>query len=283
METHREFPEPTPAEDPRYCRPPAQFSDTPETRYDFACFKRSAALLDDQMGAVFAALERSGLAGNTLVVCTTDHGAAFPRMKCNMHDGGTGVMLMMRGPGGFTGGQAVDALVSHLDVYPTLCEAAGAAKPSWLSGVSLTPLVHGAERVRDEVHSEVTYHAAYEPQRSVRTERWRYIRRYGDRRRVVLPNTDDGPTKTLWMDEGWGSMEHPVEALYDMLFDPLEMHNLVGDRSAAPVLADMRARLDRWMNETNDPMRAGFVRAPKGARVNDSDGVSPTDKPTIAE
>jgi len=46
-------------------------------------------------------------------------------MKCNMHDGGTGVMLMMRGPGGFTGGQTVDALVSHLDVYPPSATSPG--------------------------------------------------------------------------------------------------------------------------------------------------------------
>ena len=43
-------------------------------------------------------------------------------------------MMIMRGPGGFTGGKVVDAPVSHLDVYPTLCELAGVEAPDWLQG-----------------------------------------------------------------------------------------------------------------------------------------------------
>jgi len=47
--------------------------------------------------------------------------------------------------------------------------------------------------------------AAYEPQRSSAPERWRYIRRYGDRRQVVLPNTDDGPPRLSGWMRAWGS------------------------------------------------------------------------------
>ncbi len=46
-------------------------------------------------------------------------------MKCNLTDHGTGVLLIMRGPGGFSGGKVNDALVSHLDLYPTICDLAG--------------------------------------------------------------------------------------------------------------------------------------------------------------
>src|SRR5690348_17626702 len=49
--------------------------------------------------------EASGLADNTLIICTTDHGIAFPGAKTTLTDRGIGVMLMMRGPGGFTGGK----------------------------------------------------------------------------------------------------------------------------------------------------------------------------------
>ncbi|MGH3147099.1 MAG: sulfatase/phosphatase domain-containing protein, partial [Rubrobacter sp.] len=55
-----------------------------------------------------------------------------------------------RGPGGFTGGRAVDALVSHIDLFPTVCDLAGAEKPPWLQGESLHPLVNGeVEDVRE--------------------------------------------------------------------------------------------------------------------------------------
>ena len=97
-ETHREFPaRQDSAENPNYCLPPSPLPDTPETREDMARYKASARELDRKMGIVLDALDRSGLADNTLVICTTDHGIAFPRMKCNLHDSGIGTTLIMRG------------------------------------------------------------------------------------------------------------------------------------------------------------------------------------------
>ena len=107
------------------CGPPAPFPDTPETRQDMAEYIDAARTLDAKMGRVLAALQDNGLADNTLVICTTDHGIAFPTMKCNLTDHGLGVMLVIRGPGGFSGGQVLDALVSQIDIYPTVCALAG--------------------------------------------------------------------------------------------------------------------------------------------------------------
>ena len=64
--------------DPRYVWPPAPFPDTPETRRDMAAYIDDARALDAKMGRVFTALQDNGLADNTLVICTTDHGIAFP-------------------------------------------------------------------------------------------------------------------------------------------------------------------------------------------------------------
>ena len=180
---HRAYPDkPGPEDDPRYARAPAPLPDTPATRRDMACFYSAVHMLDAKMGAVFDALERTGLAENTLVICTTDHGIAFPRMKCNLTEPGIGVMLIMRGPGGFSGGKVIDPLVSQIDLYPTLCDLLGIDAPEHLQGVSLMPLVRGeASSVRDEVFAEVTFHAAYEPMRCVRTERYAYIRRFDGR------------------------------------------------------------------------------------------------------
>ena len=77
------------------------------------------------------------------MILTTDHGLAFPDPKATMYDRGIGVMLVIRGPGGFTGGRVQDALVSQLDIYPTICELAGIAAPDWLDGTSLVGLVRG--------------------------------------------------------------------------------------------------------------------------------------------
>jgi arylsulfatase A-like enzyme len=285
VQTHRGYPEPGPDEDERYCRPPDPMPDTSPTRHDMACYKASARVLDRGMGAVVDALDASGHGEETLVICTTDHGIAFPGMKCHLTDHGIGVMLIMRGPGGFSGGRACDALISQIDLYPTLCELLEIEPPQWLEGTSLMPLIRReAEEVNDAVFSEVTYHAAYEPQRCVRTRRWKYIWRpgesHGGRLKPVLPNCDESPSKDLWMEHGWADREVPEERLYDLVFDPHETHNLANDPDHADVLADMKTRLQKWMEETEDPLLDGPVPAPKGAKVNDPAGASPNE-PTI--
>lgn len=283
-QTHRGFPEPGPAEDARYCRPPAPLPDTPETRYDMASYMASARILDASMGKVLDALEASGLAENTLVICTTDHGIAFPGMKCNLTDHGTGIMLMMRGPGGFTGGGVVDGMVSHLDIFPTICELLNISPPDWLEGKSIMPLINGeADQINDEIFSEVTYHAAYEPMRAARTQRWKYMRRFGGRNRPVLPNCDDSPSKTVWMENGLADRVLAEEELYDLIFDPNETQNLASDPGHIQILEEMRGRLQRWMESTEDPLLNGPVPAPSGSKVNDPDGISPGETPVTVE
>ena len=274
--THREFPEPGPDEDPRYCLPPAPIPDTPENRYDMAAYKASARILDNSIGAVLDALNENGLAENTLVICTTDHGLAFPGMKCNLTDHGIGVMLIMRGPNGFTGGQACDAMVSHIDVLPTICDLLNIAVPEGVQGNSMMPLIRGeVEAIHDEIFAEVNYHAAYEPQRAIRTQRWKYIRRYSDRQKPVLPNCDGSPTKDVWLQHGWQDRYVAPEQLYDLIFDPNETHNLVNDLVVTSVLEDMRHRLDHWMLETDDPLLHGPVPPDPGAQLNDPASISP--------
>jgi arylsulfatase A-like enzyme len=280
FETHREYPKPTAGDDPRYTLPPAPIPDTPETRLDTAAFHASARNLDRAVGEILDALDRNGLTGNTLVISTTDHGVAFPLMKCNLEDSGWGISLIMRGPGGFTGGKVIDALISHLDIYPTICDLAGVAHPDWLEGKSMLPLIRGEKKeINEEVFAEVTYHAAYEPKRAVRTGRWKYIRRYGDKHTPVLPNCDDGLSKSLWLEYGWKNMVLPEESLYDLIFDPNEHNNLAGDAASRMVLTEMRGRLDRWMQRTNDPLLKGPVPPPHGSQINNPDGVSPKETP----
>jgi arylsulfatase A-like enzyme len=279
-ETHRPYPA-EPDGNPAYSLPPAPLPDTPATRLDMACFKASARLLDQKIGQVLQALERSGLVQNTLVICTTDHGIAFPGMKCNLTDHGTGVMLILRGPGGFEGGGAIDAMVSHIDLFPTICDLLGVAPPPWLQGVSLMPLVRGeVEAVREAVFMQINYHAAFEPMRSVRTARWKYIRRYDGRSRPVLPNCDDSPSKTAWLEQGWGEQPPAQEMLYDLVFDPNEAQNLASSERHGAILAEMRARLERWQQETADPLKpdGSGIPTPPGAVVNDPDDLSPQGK-----
>ncbi|HEY8860388.1 MAG TPA: sulfatase [Gaiellales bacterium] len=269
FETHREFFQPV-AGDEHYVRPPVNLPDTAETRADMAAFTASARSLDRGVGAVLDALDDTGLARNTLVICTTDHGIAFPGAKATLTDRGIGVMLILRGPGGFAGGKASDALVSHIDVFPTVCDVLGIDHPDWLQGRSLMPIVTGVEEeVRDAIFAEGTYHAAYEPQRAIRTPRWKLVRRFGDRRLPVLPNIDDSPSKQVWLDHGYAEREQAPLQLFDLVFDPNEACNVADRPEHAPVVEHLTTRLERWMRGTGDPLLDGPVAAPPGAEAND--------------
>jgi arylsulfatase A-like enzyme len=264
-----------------YSRPPENIPDHPDTRRDMAAYKASARSLDQGVGAVLQALDQYKLIDDTLVVFTTDHGLAFPGAKATLYDRGIGVTLIMRGPGGFDGGRVVDALVSHLDIYPTLCDLAGIDRPDFLQGESLLPLAsRQADEIRDAVFVEATFHAAYEPQRAVRTQRHKYIRRFGDRALPVLANTDDGPSKDLLLARGWGERPIPFEQLYDISLDPNEAKNLIDDPAYDGVRRDLTARLERWMRDTDDPLLDGPVAPPPGAEINTPDQRSPAE-PTV--
>lgn len=281
FETHREFLGPGSLRDVHYSKPPNNLPDTPEVRADVAAFKASARSLDHGVGMVLNQLDASGLMDDTLVIFTTDHGMPFPGAKATLYDRGLGVMLVLRGPEPFNGGRVIDALVSHIDIYPTVCEYLEIERPPFLQGVSLMALLHGhTTSAREEIFAGSTWHAAYEPQRAVRTERHKYIRRWGERLTPVLANTDDGPSKDLLLRNGWAERVIPREQLYDLLFDPNEANNLLDDPDYAAVLADLRGRLETWMRDTEDPLLAGHVDPPPGVDINLPDQLSATE-PTI--
>jgi len=264
---------------PDRIQPPAPLPDTPVVRRDMADYHHTVNLVDASIGRVLDALKRTGRERDTLVIVTTDHGIAFPLMKCNLTDHGIGVALMVAYPGNPSAGEASDALVSQIDLYPTICDLLGIAPPAHLQGRSLRPLFERtAEKVRDEVFAEVTFHVAYEPMRCVRTDRYKLIVRHEQGRRP-LSNCDASPSRTALMEAGWGEQTLPSVELYDLFFDPNEACNRADDPRLAEVRRELEARLMRWMRDTNDPLLAGRVPIPRGALVNTVDSVEPEEGP----
>lgn len=274
-ETHREFPEHKDDINPDHLIPPQPLPDVPEVREDMGDYIESARILDEKIGTVLAALRRNGLEENTLVICTTDHGLAFPTMKCKLYDAGTGIFMIMRGPSGFSGGKTINGLVSVIDIFPTICELLEIEKPAWLDGTSVMPLIREEKQeIRDEVFSQVNYHCAYEPTRAVRTKRYKYIRHFDDRQTPVFSNCDDGPSKQYLLDHEWKDIQVHEEELYDLIFDPNERDNLVSNPLKKETLNKMRTRLDQIMKNTGDPLINGFICAPPDAIVNNPDDLS---------
>ena len=104
--THRPYAKADPDINPDYMQPPAPVHDNAETRRDMAEFATRARCVDDCVGLVLDTLRETGLDRDTFVFFTTDHGIAFPRMKCHLYDPGIGVALIVDYPGNPAAGTA---------------------------------------------------------------------------------------------------------------------------------------------------------------------------------
>ncbi|MDA8527858.1 sulfatase [Opitutaceae bacterium] len=186
----------------------------------------SVSFVDSQVGRVLEALERNGLADNTIVVLWSDHGYHLGEKqitgKNTLWDRSTRVPLVFAGPG-VGAGQRSGRPVELLDMYPTLSELCGLDVAENLEGLSLVPQLQDPTAPRDR--PAITTHNRNN--HGVRTESWRYIR-YAD-----------------------GS-----EELYDMVNDPSELKNLAAD----PAYAERKRTLRKHLPSVNRPAVPGSAK-----------------------
>lgn len=265
IHTHRAYPKD--AEEyinPDYLTPPYPVADTKENRKDMAAYMRSAQIADKCTGIVLDALKESGMEDDTLIIFTTDHGIAFPFMKCNGYDTGIGVTLIIKYKDNPSRGKVSDSLLSQIDLFPTLCDLNGLEKPDYLQGKSFAALFRNPElEINRQIYSEVTYHAAYEPMRCIRTKRYKLIRYYDFHNGHVPANIDESSCKKLLIDSGLLKKSRPREMLFDLYIDPVERENLVENPDYKEIYTDLRLRLENWMEETKDPLIKVSYRVPK--------------------
>lgn len=268
--THRVFVDADPQEfDPDFMQVPEPIPDTPGTRKDMADYAATVKISDDSFGKVIKALRESDVADNTIVVFSTDHGLPLPGMKCNLTDAGMGISLIIDYPGNPAKGKAIDAMVTHMDLFPTFCELSGLEAPEDLQGKSLLPLFNGeTAKLHDEIYGEVTFHAAYEPMRCIRTDRYKLIRIFDEDLRRPASNCDDSPARHLFIEAGWLKRLRPEIRLHDLVLDPNEQDNLAGNADYADVQADLEKRLHDWMVRTEDPLLNGEIPRPVGSTIS---------------
>jgi N-sulfoglucosamine sulfohydrolase len=277
--THKEYPQSHEGINAAYVIPPFPLYDNKLNREEMARYMASAKVVDECVGIVMDALKESGKEEETIVFFTTDHGVALPHMKCSLYDTGIGVSLMMKFAGNPTRGEAVDGMVSQIDLYPTLCDLIGVPHPDWLQGYSMLPLLEGKEaEIRKELYAEVSYHASYEPLRCIRTERYKYIRRFDDHDGIVPSNIDGGIGKDFLMENGLLDIRLDKEMLFDLYHDPTERNNLVAQPASQAVYKDLSGRLDAWMRETDDLLIHGKYPKPTGALINKLSCIDPSAK-----
>jgi len=241
---------------------PPYIPHTPEAEGEFAQLQGVIRKLDDAIGLIWSALEARGLLKDTWVIFTTDHGIAMPRAKTTMYDPGIETALLMYAASfDLTGGRVFSELISHVDLVPTILEGLSIALSDNLQGVSFWQLLNGAEfSPRQQIFAEKTFHTAYEPQRAIRTERYKLIWNAEVDIINVAADIQHSPIFPQMIEEL--SIERPPMELYDLEVDPVERNNLAGQPAAATIEGELRAQLLRWMRETGDPLLHGPIASP---------------------
>jgi uncharacterized sulfatase len=258
--------------DPSRAPLPPYHPDTPEVRRDWACYYDMITYMDKQVGNILRQLEQDALAGSTIVVFFSDHGAGMPRSKRWLYESSTRVPLLVRFPEAFgslapgSPGSATDRLVSLIDAGPTVLSLAGIEPPAHMQGIAFLGAHAAPERThvysfRDRMDERT------DMIRSVRDSRYRYIRNYLPHRpwfhEQHIRYMYEMLTMQVWQrmaDAGqlqgpaasFMAREKPAEELYEVLTDPWEVNNLAGDPAHRETLERLRSELQRWQRSIVD-------------------------------
>ena len=250
-------------------RVPANQVDTPVTRDMRVRYYAAIGRMDTELGEVFDAAN-AVLGANTFFLTTSDHGAQWPFGKWTLYDNGIRTPMIAVWPGHIKAGARTEAMVSWIDLLPTLVELAGGPAPQEIDGRSFAGVVRGDTNThRDRIFTTHSGDGRFNiyPTRSVRTADWKYIRNlhpeYYYTTHVDVARAEDGAAYfKSWVEKAKTDAHaafvvaryhtRPAEEMYDLRADPLEMKNLAADPSQAARLAALRGEVDAWMKASGD-------------------------------
>ncbi|MFN7937677.1 MAG: sulfatase [Bryobacteraceae bacterium] len=258
---------------------PAYYPDSQEIRSDILDYYMEIEWLDHHLVRTLSVLERMGKLDDTLIVMTSDNGMPFPRAKVNLYDTGLHMPLVMRWGRRFSGNQSVQDFVQHIDLAPTLLEAAGIDTPKAMTGRSVLSL-KGRDRAvaAMERHTYCRSDGATYPMRSLRTKDFLYIRNFAPDRwptggdfissnKTTHGDVDACPSKDFFLDPANQSKhpreyelcfgKRPAEELYDCKADRWQVRNLAADAAHQATLQTLRTDLETYLKQTGDPRIEG--------------------------
>lgn len=260
---------------------PAFLPDTPTCRSEIAMYYESISRIDQGLGRLVAALKQLGQYDNTVIVFTSDHGMAFPGAKTTLYEPGMRVPMVVHDPRVATRGIVNSAMLSHVDLTPTILDMAGCLggkqhNPKDFHGRSWAGLtgrangvVAGEREVADrwdEVFASHTFHEIqmYYPMKVVRGRRYKLI--WNIAYPLPYPFASDlwaAPTWRKQFDQGPETLygrrtvdeyiHRPQFELYDLEQDAAETHNLADLPEHVNLLSEMQAKLKEYQKSTGDP------------------------------
>lgn len=257
-------------QDPAKLQLPPYYPDTPVVREDWKRNYEVITAMDAWAGDLLQQLKEDGLADNTIVFFWSDHGVGLPRAKRWLYESGTHIPLIIHVPESLRQGDqgkpgsTDDQLVSSIDFGPTVLNLAGVEVPGHMQGRAFLgaelpeprAYIYGARDRMDE---------RYDIIRSVRDQRFRYIRNYEPLKTwyQYMNTPEKGATmREIRRLQANGALPESaalftgarktVEELYDLENDPHEIHNLAGDPTHAERLDHMRDIHLQWVQDTKD-------------------------------
>jgi len=244
--------------------------DTKETREHFARYLSDVTGLDAMIGQVDQMARMYFGNDNYLLLYTSDHGAQWPFGKWNLYDTGIRTPLIVRWPGHIQAGVRTDAMVSWVDVMPTLLELAGGTAPEDIDGRSFADILASKrDSHREEIyatHSGDGNRNVF-PIRAVRTTNFKYIRNlrsdcYHSNHSDIDRKDGAGAYWDSWDDAAKSDphaaaivtkyYQRPAVEFFDLVNDPNEQNNLANDSKYAVNIEKMSAMLDAWMKQQGD-------------------------------
>lgn len=235
--------------------------DSPGARLNIAQYYTEISRLDDYVGKVMQELQAEGALDNTYVIFLSDNGASMPHAKTTLYDTGIKTPLIMRGPG-VTAGKKTGALVSGVDLMPTVLALAGVPTAETMEGRSFNAILANPQGGhRTEIYAEQHDHGFHINKRAVRSRDYLYIRNIGENKvKCLLEVQPMGRELQQAFRDGKLTFEQslcfgrklPEEELYDVRKDRHQVNNLAADPAYADIRQQMRSLLDAQAKATND-------------------------------
>ncbi|MFT4549445.1 MAG: N-sulfoglucosamine sulfohydrolase [Verrucomicrobiales bacterium] len=277
--------------DPKDVIVPKFLPDTPTSREEIAQYYQSISRIDQGVGRLVQLLKEAGKYEETLIVFTSDHGMAFPGGKTTVYEGGLKVPFIVHHPDVEQRGIKSDAMISHIDITPSLLDFAGAWNPAKQS--PLASLIKPVEKTKDNqgrvpnklhgrswvpalgqphidgwnnIGASHTFHEIqmYYPMRAVRDREYKLI--WNIAHPLPYPFASDLWAAATWQtqwdkgkDAPYGTktvgeyIQRPQFEFYDIKNDPDEAHNLADETSHAETLETYKSKLKAFQKATGDP------------------------------